>query len=78
MDTGSDIAKDAADVVLLEKSLLVLEHGVAQGRVTHGECWADRKVGSAWAPMNTSLSPLPPCLSTLVSCGQRHSLQETL
>jgi Mg2+-importing ATPase len=37
VDTGTDIAKDAADVILLEKSLLVLEHGVVQGRVTHGE-----------------------------------------
>ncbi|KAL4451583.1 hypothetical protein ABPG75_007245 [Micractinium tetrahymenae] len=36
VDTGSDIAKDAADVILLEKSLLVLEHGVVQGRETHG------------------------------------------
>lgn len=36
VDTGSHIAKDAADVILLEKSLLVLEHGVVQGRVTHG------------------------------------------
>lgn len=36
MDSGSEIAKDAADVILLEKSLLVLEHGVVQGHVTHG------------------------------------------
>lgn len=38
VDSSADIAKDAADVVLLEKSLLVLEHGVLQGRITHGEC----------------------------------------
>ena len=37
VDTGSDIAKEAADVILLERSLLVLQQGVAQGRVTHGE-----------------------------------------
>ncbi|KAL4428800.1 hypothetical protein ABPG77_005238 [Micractinium sp. CCAP 211/92] len=36
VDSGSDIAKDAADVILLEKSLLVLGHGVVQGRITHG------------------------------------------
>jgi hypothetical protein len=36
VDTGSDIAKEAADVILLEKNLLVLEEGVEQGRVTHG------------------------------------------
>jgi Mg2+-importing ATPase len=32
VDTGTDVAKDAADVVLLEKSLDVLADGVAEGR----------------------------------------------
>src|SRR6185437_8201749 len=32
VDTGADVAKDAADVVLLEKSLDVLADGVAEGR----------------------------------------------
>ena len=32
VDTAVDIAKEAADVVLLEKSLLVLEEGVLEGR----------------------------------------------
>jgi Mg2+-importing ATPase len=36
VDSGSDISKDAADVILLEKSLTVLAHGVARGRLTHG------------------------------------------
>ena len=32
VDTAVDIAKESADVILLEKSLLVLEHGVIEGR----------------------------------------------
>jgi len=36
VDTGSDLAKEAADIILLEKSLLVLEEGVREGRRTFG------------------------------------------
>jgi Mg2+-importing ATPase len=32
VDTGADVAKEAADIVLLEKSLRVLEEGIAEGR----------------------------------------------
>jgi Mg2+-importing ATPase len=32
VDTGADVAKEAADIVLLEKSLLVLEDGIKEGR----------------------------------------------
>ena len=35
VDSGVDIAKEAADIILLEKSLLVLEYGVIEGRRTH-------------------------------------------
>ena len=34
VDTAVDIAKEAADIILLEKSLLVLEEGVIEGRKT--------------------------------------------
>lgn len=34
VDTAVDIAKEAADIILLEKSLLVLEEGVVEGRRT--------------------------------------------
>ena len=34
VDTAVDIAKEAADIILLEKSLLVLEEGVIEGRRT--------------------------------------------
>jgi len=36
VDTAADIAKESADIILLEKSLLVLEKGVVQGRQTFG------------------------------------------
>ncbi|MFT3817011.1 MAG: magnesium-translocating P-type ATPase [Rubrivivax sp.] len=32
VDSGVDIAKEAADIILLEKSLMVLEEGVVEGR----------------------------------------------
>ena len=34
VDSAVDIAKEAADIILLEKSLMVLEQGVAEGRRT--------------------------------------------
>ena len=34
VDTAADVAKDAADIVLLEKDLAVLIHGVREGRTT--------------------------------------------
>jgi Mg2+-importing ATPase len=36
VDTAVDIAKESADIILLEKSLLVLENGVIEGRTTFG------------------------------------------
>ncbi|MFF6984442.1 magnesium-translocating P-type ATPase [Streptomyces sp. NPDC008343] len=36
VDTAVDIAKESADIILLEKDLTVLEHGVLQGRTTFG------------------------------------------
>lgn len=36
VDTAVDIAKESADIILLEKSLLVLEQGVVEGRKTFG------------------------------------------
>jgi Mg2+-importing ATPase len=36
VDTAADIAKESADIILLEKSLLVLESGIVQGRRTFG------------------------------------------
>ncbi|MHB8520609.1 MAG: magnesium-translocating P-type ATPase [Limisphaerales bacterium] len=36
VDTAVDVAKEAADIVLLEKSLLVLEEGILEGRKVFG------------------------------------------
>ena len=36
VDTAADIAKESADIILLEKSLLALEQGVIEGRRTFG------------------------------------------
>lgn len=36
VDTAVDIAKESADIILLEKSLMVLEKGVIEGRKTFG------------------------------------------
>ncbi|CAH8770613.1 magnesium-translocating P-type ATPase [Paenibacillus dendritiformis] len=36
VDTAVDIAKESADMILLEKSLMVLEQGVIEGRKTFG------------------------------------------
>ncbi|MGK5546927.1 magnesium-translocating P-type ATPase [Streptomyces sp. URMC 127] len=36
VDTAVDIARESADIILLEKDLMVLEQGVEQGRTTFG------------------------------------------
>ncbi|MCL2799613.1 MAG: magnesium-translocating P-type ATPase [Endomicrobia bacterium] len=36
VDTAVDIAKESADIILLEKDLMVLEDGVIEGRKTYG------------------------------------------
>jgi Mg2+-importing ATPase len=36
VDTAVDIAKEAADIILLENDLLVLQHGVVEGRTVFG------------------------------------------
>jgi magnesium-transporting ATPase (P-type) len=36
VDTAVDVAKESADIILLEKSLMVLEQGVIQGRMVFG------------------------------------------
>ncbi len=36
VDTGTDIAKESSDIILLEKNLMVLEEGVIKGRETFG------------------------------------------
>ena len=38
VDSAVDIAKESADIILLEKSLMVLEDGVLEGRLSCGLC----------------------------------------
>jgi len=47
VDNAVDIAKESADIILLEKSLLVLEHGVLEGRKTFGNTMKYIKMGSS-------------------------------
>jgi Mg2+-importing ATPase len=47
VDTAADIAKESADVILLEKSLLVLKDGVIEGRITFGNTMKYLKATSA-------------------------------
>ncbi|MEI8344773.1 MAG: magnesium-translocating P-type ATPase, partial [Candidatus Omnitrophota bacterium] len=47
VNNAVDIAKESADVILLEKSLLVLEEGVLQGRKTFGNIMKYIRMGSS-------------------------------
>ena len=45
VDTAVDIAKESADIILLEKSLMVLSDGVLEGRKIFGNIVAARTLG---------------------------------
>jgi Mg2+-importing ATPase len=47
VDTAVDIAKESADIILLEKSLLALEEGVIEGRRTFGNIIKYIKMGAS-------------------------------
>jgi Mg2+-importing ATPase len=47
VNTAVDIAKESADVILLEKSLLVLEEGVLEGRRTFGNILKYIRMGTS-------------------------------
>ena len=47
VDTAVDIAKESADIILLEKSLLVLEEGVLEGRKVFGNIIKYIKMGAS-------------------------------
>ena len=47
VDTAVDIAKESADIVLLEKNLLVLQHGVVEGRKVFGNIVKYIKMGAS-------------------------------
>ncbi len=47
VDTAVDIAKESADIILLEKSLLVLDQGVIEGRKTFANIMKYIKMGTS-------------------------------
>ena len=47
VDTAVDIAKESADIILLEKNLLVLEQGVVEGRRVFGNITKYIKMGAS-------------------------------
>ena len=47
VDTAVDIAKESADIILLEKSLLVLQEGVIEGRRVFGNITKYIKMGAS-------------------------------
>jgi len=47
VDTGADIAKEAADIILLEKNLMVLQAGILEGRRTFGNIVKYIKMGTS-------------------------------
>ena len=47
VDTAVDVAKEAADIVLLEKSLLVLEDGILEGRKVFGNILKYIRMGAS-------------------------------
>ena len=47
VDTAVDVAKDSADIVLLEKSLLVLDDGIIEGRKVFGNIVKYIRMGSS-------------------------------
>ena len=47
VDTAVDIAKESADIILLEKSLLVLEDGIMEGRKVFGNITKYIKMGAS-------------------------------
>ncbi len=47
VDTAVDIAKEAADIILLEKSLLVLQQGVVEGRKVFGNITKYIRMGAS-------------------------------
>jgi Mg2+-importing ATPase len=73
VDTAVDIAKESADIILLEKSLLVLEEGVIEGRKVFGnilkyiKMTASSNFGNMFSMIGASLLlPFFPILSVQV------------
>ena len=86
VDTAVDVAKESADIVLLEKSLLVLEDGIIEGRKVFGNIvkyismGASSNFGNMFSVVGGELLPAVPahgarsrCSSTTCSTTSRRS-----
>ena len=60
VDTAVDVAKESADIVLLEKSLQVLEDGIIEGRKVFGNIIKYIHMGAARISATCSASSAPP------------------
>ena len=76
VDSAVDIAKESADIILLEKDLMVLENGVIEGRRTFGniikyvKMTAGSNFGNMFSVMAASAS-CPSCLCSRYTCSCR-------
>ena len=75
VDTAVDIAKEAADIILLEKSLMVLDEGVTEGRQTFAnmlkyiKMTASSNFGNVFSVLVASaFLPFLPMLPSISSC----------
>ena len=71
VDTAVDIAKELADIILLEKNLLVLQEGVLEGRQIFANITKYIKMGAS-SNFGNMFSVLGPA-SSFPSCRWRRS-----
>ena len=72
VDTAVDIAKESADIILLEKDLNVLLHGVEEGRRTFGNLMKYIKTSVSFNYINSSIQ-----ISRLIG-GISYSLRNSI
>lgn len=85
VDTGTDIARETADVILLEKSLLVLHEGVIEGRrvfanlIKYIRMAASSNFGNVFSVLGASLwlPFLPMAPIQLLTCNLLYDLSQT-
>ena len=74
VDTAVDIAREAADIILLEKSLMVLEDGVLEGRkifaniVKYIKMGASSNFGNMFSVLGASALPALPAHDAASRC----------
>ena len=71
VDTAVDIAKESADIILLEKTLLVLDEGVLEGRKVFANILKYVRMGAS--PTSATCSACSAPASSCRSCRWRRS-----